>query len=634
MRFVASRKGVIVFLNDLNESSKRRGRSVMPMLATILAVSCVLRFGGLNRESRWCDEYLQTSSYRLPPRYVVMFAQGQQQPPLDYLIGWALGHVDDSVWTMRAPAAFFGVVGVAFCFLLMRRMSSWREALIASTIVALSPLHLRMSQTARPYTILVAAFLVTLWTLHRAIERPLWRRALIYAAAAYVMTLTRALAPPVVLLSTGMVLTAAYGMSLGRDRTAAPVVDAPRSTGRVLAATVIVGLLAVPMLFFILRVAGNWTVFGNLHVPDGRPMAAGVMARLRSNAILWLVAPKTMFGAAWVAILPLGIAGVVGCAVRWKTMPLATRCVWAVSGLSVAIYLITFSVAVSGTPLHDRYGLFWMPVLAMLASVAIVHGLKFVLLPLAGCGLRVRWAATTCVIVLLLIPTALPAITWRQRYFNADWQGCAAYLAGRVTGDDVVMVFQDRSLGEYQPAFWGKYEWPDDGHRPLGESMWTLATSEAHWQRLLEKVGRCYVVIKYEDVEGGLTPDDYAVRGLAQAPKGMMLKKFRGLDLLIETNPPGNLTEAMLIACDRVVQLPKRHREAAAIPLLLRSRLQLRAGDRDGAAATYEIAQSNVPPSERVWFNRMAIHHATALAKAAYRRTPEAVTMSSTADSN
>ncbi len=617
-------------LNDLNESSQRGGRTVLLMLAVVLAVSCVLRFGGLDRESRWCDEYLQTSSYRLPPRYVVMFAQGQQQPPLDYLIGWALAYVDDSVWTMRAPAAFFGVVGVAFCFLLTRRMSSWREALIASTIVALSPLHLRMSQTARPYTILVAAFLITLWALHRAIEQPMWRRVLIYAAAAYVMTLTRALAPPVVMLSAGMVLTAAYGISLRRNRTAAAV-DRTRSTGRVLAATVIVGLIAIPMLLFILGVAGDWTVFGDVRAPDGRPLPPGALARMQSNAMLWAAAPKTMFGAAWIAIVPLSIAGAIRCAVRWTTMPLATRCVWSVCGLSVPVYLVTFSAAVSNTPLHDRYGLYWMPVLAMLASVAVVRGFEFGRSLLAGYRPGLRRTIAACVIVLLLIPTASPAIAWRQWYFNADWQGCAAYLAKRVTGDDVVMVFQDRSLGEYQPAFWGKYEWPDDGKRPLGESMWTLATSEAHWQRLLRKAGRCYVVIKYEDVKGGLRPDEYAVRGLRQAPPGMVLKKFRGLDLLIEIEPPGDLTNAMMVACDRVLQLPMRHREAAAIPLLLRSRLQLLAGDRDGAAATYEIAQSNVPPSERVWFNRMAIQHATALAKAAHGSTSQAASFTSTA---
>ena len=42
----------------------------------------------------------------------------QWQPPLDYVLGWAVSKIEASDYLRRTPAAFFGVTGVAACFLL------------------------------------------------------------------------------------------------------------------------------------------------------------------------------------------------------------------------------------------------------------------------------------------------------------------------------------------------------------------------------------------------------------------------------------------------------------------------------------------------------------------------------------
>jgi len=588
------------------------------LLAAILAVAGGLRFCGLDREGRWGDEYYQTTSYDLPPWYVVLSARSSGQPPLDPLMGWAAGKISRSDWMRRAPAAFFGVLGVGLCYLLVRKMSSAPAGLLAAAILAFSPLHWRLSQTARPYTICVAAFMLMLWTLLRALEKPDRLRLGVYAAAAYVLTLTNGLAPPVIMLATGITLLG-WLVSLrlwgGECRA-----ETRRALGRVAAVTVAVGLAAVPMLLFLLNGAQSWTVFGTGEAGRAALQAPGFASRLTANVGIWFRGASELFGVqAWAVLLP-ALLGVGRCVRRWSVLPLPVCCICVIAWLVGPLCLLTFTATVPAAAIGSRYALFLVPLVAMFAAFGVEAVLDWFRGRVRGVPLP-RMALAAAVVLLVLASPAYTAWRWSGRYFNADWRGCAAYLTDKVRAEDVIMVFQDRPLGKYQPPFWGKCEWSDGAERPLGEATWTLATSPAHWQRLTAKTGRCYLVIVY--AVDRQAADDYLGQGLANSPPGMELVKFRGLDLLAPKHPPADVIAEQISACDTIMSLPKENPDSAAIALLLRSRLQLRRGEFAAAAESFAAAENLVPPRWREWFGDAAAAHRKAL-KAAVEHTPVA----------
>ena len=84
-------------------------------------------------------------------------------PPLYYVVMWAWRLVvTPTVATLRLPSVLFGVALAAVVYLLVRRTAPPAWAGVAGMLVALSPLHLKMSQYERMYALL--ALLITLAT--------------------------------------------------------------------------------------------------------------------------------------------------------------------------------------------------------------------------------------------------------------------------------------------------------------------------------------------------------------------------------------------------------------------------------------------------------------------------------------
>ncbi|MCK4308327.1 glycosyltransferase family 39 protein, partial [candidate division WOR-3 bacterium] len=141
----------------------------------VALLAAVLRFYHLAYESLWMDEIRQVSYYSKPIKGVISGAASQTQPPLDYLIGWGLHHLGlaDSDWWVRFPAAIFGIGSILLLMWWCRRFINDFTALVAGTLVSICPLHIRMSQEARPYTIFIFLALLSLiyfsyaWTKNR-----------------------------------------------------------------------------------------------------------------------------------------------------------------------------------------------------------------------------------------------------------------------------------------------------------------------------------------------------------------------------------------------------------------------------------------------------------------------------------
>lgn len=189
---------------------------VLAIALFAVIVGTVARIDGLRRELFWQDEafsmlritgHVESDLYGLfdgtvrapesmlaierlaPGRGVAAtlssLAEEPQRGPAYYALArvWA-GVFGDEIVRMRAFSALLGVAGIAFAFLLGRRIAGGDVggAMLAG-LVALSPIDVRFSGQVREYVAIADATLASAWLLLRAFERGTAIRWVAYAAS-------------------------------------------------------------------------------------------------------------------------------------------------------------------------------------------------------------------------------------------------------------------------------------------------------------------------------------------------------------------------------------------------------------------------------------------------------------------
>lgn len=157
-------------------------RLAVCLLIGILLLGLSLRLNGLDAKSLWQDEIFTAaiaSTENSLSRVVSIPLHNTPlpKPPLYFLITHFFLYVGDNDFLLRFPALFFGVLGVALTYALGVRLFGKREGLSGAFLLCLTPFHIRYSQDARFYTLLLFLSLFSLYFLHRGIfdkERKWW----------------------------------------------------------------------------------------------------------------------------------------------------------------------------------------------------------------------------------------------------------------------------------------------------------------------------------------------------------------------------------------------------------------------------------------------------------------------------
>lgn len=176
-------------------------------LALIVVVALVARLIQLN-SGYWADEIgaLQTS-YELPGLGVLTTFRGDTHHPLYSIFGRiAVLLFGESPWAVRLPAVLFGVATIPATYAVARMVTSRREALLASLLLAVSYHHVWFSQNARGYTLIALLALLSTWALVRMLETSSWRMAFAYAVFAALGAYTHA---TMVFVAIGQAMVAA-----------------------------------------------------------------------------------------------------------------------------------------------------------------------------------------------------------------------------------------------------------------------------------------------------------------------------------------------------------------------------------------------------------------------------------------
>jgi uncharacterized membrane protein len=142
------------------------------MAVGIVLVAALLRFSALDKQPLWYDELISMSMGLFKGGLAAIWkVRYYPHPPLFP----ALQHLVLKVFapgefSVRLLAAFGGVLGLPFLYRYTTDRANKRIALIGMLLLAFSPFHIFYSQDGRPYSLMFALVLVTVWVLHKALE--------------------------------------------------------------------------------------------------------------------------------------------------------------------------------------------------------------------------------------------------------------------------------------------------------------------------------------------------------------------------------------------------------------------------------------------------------------------------------
>ncbi len=127
-------------------------------LFALTALAAVLRAIGLDGGLWWDEIRTLIDSVRPPLAQIVTTFPSNNQHTLYSLLAHAsIAVFGDSAWTLRLPAALFGVATIPALYFLAREFVGRTEALLACLLLAVSYHHVWFSQNARGYTMLAFA---------------------------------------------------------------------------------------------------------------------------------------------------------------------------------------------------------------------------------------------------------------------------------------------------------------------------------------------------------------------------------------------------------------------------------------------------------------------------------------------
>lgn len=590
---------------------------------TLLAAG--LRFFRLDAESLWLDELTQVATYHLPVSYIVGAAADTTQPPLDYWIGAGLDRLGlaGSDWWVRFPAAVFGVAGVGLLGWWTWRMAGAVPGITAAGLLAVCPLHLAMSQEARPYTIFVFLALMGVALFERAWDSNRIHAWVSFGAAFLCLLLSRWVEPHFITLGIVAYVILTWSAKRGKKPRASyePLTtkNSESGGGGVQASAANPGN-RIWCAFTTLAVAYAIynPVFGIIFDRNRRavqPQSIAWVERFFSNllesstAIVWGYSGRTLkpeHGFEWMVLLVIAMA-LTGLGVLiWKCMrrsPLV-----AIFILTIAAFPVLFGAVyarLTGTPSKPQYLL--LLVAPLLAGVAIfADSLRRLVM---AAGRRRAWVSFFIIGLLAGGPMLYGSMRSLTRIEKCDWRGALTMLRNRAQpGDAFASVASDTLPPTYHAVTpkMKRYFQPDSKFFWVDADAKMETLLQAPWTRTDQTVW----VIGYNDRM-------YSGYDLLPTPgdsEDIRVHAFSGL-FVLEIRGPKIAVEKLMDALAHLGKdLPER--SSLIAPYLVRGNYLLLHSDATGAADAFDAARRQCrDASELTVLERDYVPNGTELAR-------------------
>lgn len=550
-------------------------------LIAVTALALLTRLYRLDFESLWYDELTQVSTYELPLSYVVTAAAGHGQPPLDYLLGAGLHRLGlaGSDWWVRFPGAVFGAISVMLTGLLARRIAGATAGITSALLLTVCPLHVVMSQEARPYTIFVCFALVFVFALEVARRRHTWWTWLLFTGATTALLLTRWVGPQLIVAGASgyaMVTWLASRRSHDRD---------------------IRDVESQKLWAFGTSLAVSYAIYG--------PVLGLILDRARSV----IAATQGAFWARYTAQLAEAFQAVwSGYSTQHLYRALPTPG-WLMvgAGLLVAIgFLETTRTATRRPPAAQfliilvPFGILYAALYATLARISakpqylLLMSVPLVILvavAVTSMGRRLAaWQRSlgalgyTVLLATIIMPMGASSWSLLHTHDKRDWRRLMTFLCEHAAANDAFAVMgADTVPASFHPAVGGKTRY-GMGHAkflPVDLNTTPESLTEASWR---EPVGTVWIV----GIKDRLYAGHDQLPAPSDLPESVILAEFPGLFVVGIRGtlaPPDRLALGLSLITN---DLPDR--SAVVAPLLLRGRLLLARGATTEAAEAFARA--------------------------------------------
>jgi 4-amino-4-deoxy-L-arabinose transferase-like glycosyltransferase len=387
--------------------------TTLVVLGAVLVLATAVRAYRIDTEL-WLDEILLLTRYvPLEIRQLISTFDSQNHQPLYSLLArlsfLATGGAE---WSIRLPAAAFGVASLIALFAFGRRVASTAEATLAALLLAVSYHHVWFSQNARGYTLMLflailgTRFFIDLCEAKGHPYRVAWAYGIVMSLATYTHMTAALIAFGHAL---AMVLTTRWTSAEGRKRTTWPVVALALSA--ILAVT-----LYAPMLPQVWRQIGTPTMDGVAVEWTGAGWMLGEGLRVLSEGV-----PGGLFTVV-VAFIVLG----VGVASYWRQSRITTLAMF----LPIAV---TFTAIIAAR--HNLWPRFFFFASGFLVLTALRGGFVLVRTFVRWQPDRVAIAGASAVALLSLL--TIPRAWQPKQQFHAALD----FVEGeRQPGDAVVAL--------------------------------------------------------------------------------------------------------------------------------------------------------------------------------------------------
>jgi 4-amino-4-deoxy-L-arabinose transferase-like glycosyltransferase len=374
--------------------------SVAPIvLWLIIGLAAVLRFAYLGAKSIWSDEAFSIVMAQLPwSDFWRMTTTTEANMSLYYVLlrGWL--RFGDPAWWVKLLSALTAVAVVPIVYWIGRELFSHRAGALAALLLSINVFHIRYSQEARSYSLVVLLVAFSFLAFFRCLKEPdhLW-------GGFYV-------------LSTALALYAHFFAALvllAQLVSLAAMPNPRRFATRQLARLCLVLILGSPLLWFVLfRNRGQLNWIQPIHLKD------------LYHFLLYMTGSGLKFGIALVAIL-VALRTWVS---RWRTQQWDMEA-WSfvVLILWLALPLCVAMVVSIWKPIYaPRFLIFCLPA----ALLLIADGLAQISYP------WIRYALVT----LLLVSAVGPIRSYYVEPGQEDWRNAVDFIARNVSAGDTAYL--------------------------------------------------------------------------------------------------------------------------------------------------------------------------------------------------
>lgn len=406
-------------------------------------IGFALRLYTLDSKSLWYDELLQLDIAQGSLSSILPQLPRHTAVPLDYFIShfWILLGRSDA-W-VRLPAAFIGTLTLPLVYQLGRAFLGKTEGLLWMALLALSPFHIRYSQEARPYAVMVLGVILAVYAYWRLKSGGQKRYLMLLQLGVLILSLSHLFA----LTIFGPMFIFA-GVALIYNRTRLWPILALMGTG-------LIALVFLMILGYGSALYYTSTEFGKA-VAEPEKFTAAAAEKPNRGA-----GPEVNLSFIQTQILgPLGAGdalptlwlfnGLAALGLFYLLLQKKYQLSWLLSlWLILPVVAIVAFLVYRGAFFASRYIVFVLPAYLALVSVGLLT------LPRWLNCIQPRWISSGVFLLLAGLVIAALSSEWQQLYFtskNEDWRLVGQFLSQNAHPNDaIIAVNAESTLNWYYP---------------------------------------------------------------------------------------------------------------------------------------------------------------------------------------